>query len=355
MFQRLFAPPQNNSFFLFGARGTGKSTFLKNQLALKNVLWIDLLHSKTEDLYRLHPEELAKQVQADKKIKWVIIDEVQKIPRLLDTIHELIESTKTKFILTGSSARKLKSGGANLLAGRAFVYNMHPLTHVELGNQFSLDTVLTWGSLPQIFSLNNDSDKTEFLDAYALTYLKEEIWTEHIIRKLDPFRRFLEVAAQTSGDIINYSNIADDVGADIKTVQSYYQILEDTWVGFLLPAYHKSVRKQQNSNPKFYFFDVGVKRILDHSLGQKVTPHTYGYGKLFEHFVILECLRLNSYLRKRFRFFTCVPIIKLKSTSLWSARVCRLWLSKLNQKLTWTSVTSKLWKIFCLILTAPRD
>lgn len=304
MFQRILTYSKNSSFFLFGARGTGKSTFLKNQMDLDKVLWIDLLKPKQEDIYRLHPEELVAQVKASQdQLEWVVIDEVQKLPHLLDVAHDLIESTPVKFALTGSSARKLKRGGANMLGGRAFVYNLFPLTHVELGAGFNLNAVLAFGSLPKVFSFENPADKTEFLEAYALTYLKEEIWAEHIIRKLDPFRRFLEVAAQTSGEIVNYTNVARDVGVDHKTAQEYYQILEDTLVGFLLPAYHKSVRKQQQQSPKFYLFDLGVKRVLDNTVGQAITPHSYGYGRLFEHFIILECLRLNGYLRRRFRFF----------------------------------------------------
>src|SRR3989338_3102838 len=165
MFPRVLNPSNSNSFFLFGARGTGKSTFLKERIKSSEVLWIDLLHAKQEDLYRLHPEELVNQVQAQEKtLEWVIIDEVQKLPRLLDTVHSLIESTGVKFILTGSSARKLKHGGANLLAGRAFVYSMHPLTHVELGENFDLNKTLTWGSLPKIFSFQKDTDRIEYLE-----------------------------------------------------------------------------------------------------------------------------------------------------------------------------------------------
>lgn len=139
--------------------------------------------------------------------------------------------------------------------------------------------------------------------SYAQTYLKEEIWAEHIIRKLDPFRKFLEIASQLNSEIINFTNVSRDVGVDTKTVQSYYQILEDTLLGFFLQPYHHSVRKQQRQSPKFYFFDMGVKRALDTSLSQKLLPSTFAYGKGFEHWVISEIYRLNIYYRKDFKLF----------------------------------------------------
>lgn len=303
MFHRLITIGNKSSFFLFGPRGTGKSTLIRQRLAKSNPLWIDLLQPEQEDLYRLSPQSLRDEIaKREGKIRWVVIDEVQKIPRLLDLVHSLIESSGILFALTGSSARKLKRGGANLLAGRAFVHHLHPLTHVELGDRFSLDEVLRWGTLPRLFSLQAPEDRTEFLRSYALTYLKEEIQAEQIVRRLEPFRRFLQVAAQTNGEIVNATNIGRDVGADTKTVQSYFQILEDTLLGFLLESHHRSLRKQQRQAPKFFLFDPGIKRALDGTINQDLTPGTYGYGKAFEHFIILEALRLDSYGRRDFRF-----------------------------------------------------
>ena len=303
MFHRSITIGNKSSFFLFGPRGTGKSTLIRQQLAKFEPLWIDLLQPEQEDLYRLSPQSLGDEIaKSVGKIRWVVIDEVQKIPRLLDLVHSLIESTGVLFALTGSSARKLKRGGANLLAGRAFVHHLHPLTHVELGDRFLLDEVLRWGTLPRLFSLQAPEDRTEFLRSYALTYLKEEIQAEQIVRRLDPFRRFLQVAAQTNGEIVNATNIGRDVGADTKTVQSYFQILEDTLLGFSLESHHRSLRKQQRQAAKFFLFDPGIKRALDGTLNQDLTPGTYGYGKAFEHFIILEALRLNSYKRRDFRF-----------------------------------------------------
>ncbi|HXF28813.1 MAG TPA: DUF4143 domain-containing protein, partial [Chlamydiales bacterium] len=204
--------------------------------------------------------------------------------------------------LTGSSARKLKRGGANLLAGRAFVCHLYPLSCFELGEQFHLDTSLHWGTLPKIFHLHNDSEKDAFLRSYADTYLKEEIWGEQIIRKLPPFRRFLEVAAQCSGKVINFSNIAKDVGVDDKTIKEYYSILEDTMIGFFLESFHNSFRKRLVEKPKFYFFDTGIVRSLSRRLSLPLIPKTAAYGEAFEHFIVLEFIRLASYFQPEYRF-----------------------------------------------------
>lgn len=236
-----------------------------------------------------------------KELEWVFIDEVQKVPRLLDVVHHLIESLHLKFILTGSSARKLKRGAANLLAGRAFVYALHPLGSFELGKRFDLSQALHWGTLPKLSEIENSQDKSLFLRSYALTYLKEEIQLEQLVRRLTPFRSFLEVAAQSNGAPLNYSAIARDVGTDHKTLQSYFQILEDTHLGFFLSGYSRSVRKAQRTHPKFYFFDVGVKRVLAGVLDVPLSPRTSAYGEAFEHWVILEIFRLNDLLMKDFR------------------------------------------------------
>lgn len=296
MFDRLLQTTRNNSFFLFGARGTGKTTYIRHAFSPDASLYIDLLDPEIEDAYRRTPHRLEHQVLAlPETVEWVLIDEVQRAPRLLDVVHRLIESTGKRFVLTGSSGRKLRRGASNLLAGRAFVYDLYPLTVPELGDSFELDNALCWGTLPRIYSLSGNDDKQAYLRAYALTYLKEEIVAEQIVRRLDPFRQFLEVAAQSNGMIVNYANIARDVGVDPKTVISYFSILEDTLVGFLLPAYHRSVRKQQRANPKFYFFDTGVKRSLDRTLQVPLNARTYEYGKAFEHFIVTQISHLSRY------------------------------------------------------------
>ncbi len=261
-FPRLLTLPKEHSLFLFGARNSGKSTLVKEVYADSSII-IDLLKKKTEARFARNPDALYDIVKAlPETTTHVIIDEVQKNPKLLDVVHDLMSDTKKCFVMTGSSARKLKQGGANLLAGRAFVYHMYPLTHIELGDTFNLDHALHWGTLPEIFTLDIDEMKKEFLYAYAHTYLKEEIWNEHFIRDLDPFRRFLEVAAQCNGQLINFSNIARDVGVSDKTIKSYYSILEDTLIGFFLEPYHASFRKRLSHQPKFYLFDTGVTRAL---------------------------------------------------------------------------------------------
>ena len=231
-----------------------------------------------------------------------MLDEVQKIPRLLDVVHHHIETSNLKFALTGSSARKLKRGAANLLAGRAFVNHLFPLTHIEMGDTFDEMAAMKFGALPKTTSLQNNDEKVAFLKAYALTYLKEEVWVEHIVRNLDPFRKFLEIAAQCNGEVINYTNIARDVGADTKTVQSYFQILEDTLLGFWLKPYGKTVRRKLAKHPKFYFFDTGVLRALKKTLKVPVEPRTAAFGDLFENFIVNEVMRLNSYHRLDYKF-----------------------------------------------------
>ncbi|MBI2119408.1 MAG: ATP-binding protein [Elusimicrobia bacterium] len=304
MFQRLLKPSLSNSFFLFGPRGTGKTTFLKEFFKDRPHRWIDLLDAEQEERYALDKNLLYRELIPLKSEKrWVVIDEIQKTPLLLDTVHRLIEETSLTFALTGSSARKLKKGAANLLAGRAFVNYFFPFTQVEMGDSFQIQEALVWGTLPKITQFKSDNDKKDFLKAYALTYLKEEIWSEHIIRDLDPFRRFLPTAAQANGTILNYSKIARDVGVDYKTVQSYFAILEDTLLGFFIEPYHHSIRKQQHQAPKFYFFDSGVKRALENALDIPLKKSTYLFGNAFEHWLITEIYRLNHYKKKDYRFY----------------------------------------------------
>lgn len=293
---------ESNSFFLFGPRGTGKTTLLKQLFLEKECLWIDLLDPREEDTFLRDPALLSERLrEVGDNIEWVILDEIQKAPRLLDVVHHEIETNKRKFALTGSSARKLKRGGANLLAGRAFVYHLFPLTHRELGRSFLLSDTLEWGALPKLLSFCEKAEKVQFLEAYVHTYLKEEVIAEQLVRKTIPFRSFLEIASQANGEIINFSKIADDVRVDLKTIRSYFEILEDTLLGFFLPPYHRSLRKQQHANPKFYFFDCGVQRALERTLSIPLKKNSSVYGKAFEHFVILEIYRLNEYLGKHFR------------------------------------------------------
>lgn len=302
MYKRFLMVTENHSFFLFGARGTGKSTFLKSHFLSKECLWIDLLDPQQETQLSMDPNQLISRVKAlPLSTKYVIIDEIQKIPKLLDCVHKLIEETDKKFILTGSSAKKLKHGFANLLAGRAFVYNMFPFSFLEVRQDFLLEDALSYGLLPKIFSIPDKEEKILFLQAYAQTYLKEEIWMEQLIRNLNPFRKFLEVAAQCNGKIINYSNIAADVGVDDKTVRAYFQILEETLIGFFLEAHHNSIRKRLARKPKFYFFDTGVCRSLARMLSVPIQHGTSYYGECFEHFIICEIVKLCGYFHHEYK------------------------------------------------------
>lgn len=304
-FKRLAALSLTHSFFLFGARGTGKSTLLRETFPFEKALYINLLDPSEEDRFARNPNELQHLVNnLSPKIQFVIVDEVQKVPKLLDVVHLLIETHPSKkiYILTGSSARRLKMAGVNLLAGRAFVYNLYPLSYLELNKKFHLEEALRWGLLPKLYSLKTSQEKLKFLQAYSLTYLKEEVWGEQLIRKLEPFRKFLEVAAQSNGKMINFNNIARDVGANDKTVKSYFSILEDTLLGFMLEPFHHSFRKRLRLAPKFYFCDGGIARAVAKTLSLNPTPGTSYYGDLFEAFVIVECVKLATYFQPEFKF-----------------------------------------------------
>lgn len=305
MVHRLIKPLASNSFFLFGARGTGKTYFLRQHLDPARTLTIDLLDPEEERRLVLSPKLLKSRVErAPQGTQWVFIDEVQKVPALLDLVHQLIESQRgphehnaapVRFALTGSSARKLKRGSANLLAGRAFTYHLFPLCAQELGEAFRLDDALRWGTLPKLLELPTEDEKAAYLRSYTTTYLKEEVAVEQLVRRLDPFQRFLPIAAQMSGEILNFTKIARDIGASVKTAQSYFEILEDTLLGTFLPPFHESIRKRQAASPKFYLFDTGVRRALQRLLNVPLAEQSYEYGQAFEHFIVNEVHRLQSY------------------------------------------------------------
>ena len=307
MFRRICKPPKSNSFFLFGARGTGKTTWVRSLFTSEKILFIDLLLPRVQQQLALRPDDLIGMVESAKP-EWVIIDEVQKVPKILDVVHYLIEKEKIKFILTGSIARKIKKDGSNLLAGRAFFREMFPLTFAEIGvEQFNLSDALHFGTLPQIYSFENREEKQEYLESYAHLFLREEIAAEQIIRKIDPFRKFLEVAAQANSKIINHSNIAKACRVDSKTVQNYFQILEDTHLGFILEPWIPSVRERVMRHPKFYFFDLGVCRALARQLESRLTPSTSLYGDLFEQWIVLEVIRWARYSSRNTQLFYYLP------------------------------------------------
>jgi predicted AAA+ superfamily ATPase len=296
--------PNNSSFFMFGPRQTGKTTYLKDQLKNTNYFHINLLLSDLYQRYLKEPslfrEDVMYQIR-NKNINCVFIDEVQKIPELLDEVHHLIESTKINFILTGSSARKLKRSSANLLGGRAVIRYLYPLTFAELDMDFNLDKVLQLGSLAGVYF--DDKNLTiEKLSSYVETYLKEEIQVEAQVRNAGQFHRFLEVAAAHSTELLNYENIAREAAVKAPAVKNYFQILEDTLIGYTLPAWNLSVRKQLALHPKFYFFDNGVlNAITQQSMSEKLTPDLR--GKLFEQWIINEVRSYLSYSRLAYKIY----------------------------------------------------
>ena len=304
MQSRLLQLSPSYSFFLFGARGTGKTTLLHKIFDDASTFWIDLLDPDQEAYFAREPNALKAIVEnLPAEITHVVIDEVQKLPKLLDIVHQLIEqpSQTKRFIMTGSSARKLKRGAANLLAGRAFVYHLYPFSFIEVADKFNLQQSLRNGLLPKVFDLDSMADQQKFLQAYAHTYVKEEVVAEQLIKDLEPFRRFLEVAGQMNGKVINYRKIAQDVGVDEKTVKNYYQILEDTLLGFYIDAFHTSLRKRLSQKPKFFFFDVGVVHALTRTLTLDILPQTSYYGEVFEQFIIVEIFKLCQYFKSEYR------------------------------------------------------
>ncbi len=246
------------SFFLFGPRGTGKTTLLKSQY--QDALWIDLLKPDVFRQYSAHPERLFSVVEATPKLKTVVIDEVQKVPALLSVVHSVIEEKRgAQFILTGSSARKLKQTGADLLGGRAAWRTLHPFMAVELGSYFSLDSALQNGLLPLLFQAHNPADT---LQGYIHLYLREEIQAEGLVRNLESFSRFLEAISFSHGSLLNITNVARECEVKRKTVENYISILEDLLLAFQLPIFNKRAQRALRSHPKFYLFDSGVFQTL---------------------------------------------------------------------------------------------
>jgi predicted AAA+ superfamily ATPase len=317
---RILKLPLKHSFFLFGPRQVGKTTLIKNSFGLDSCLIYDLLIPEELRRLKMNPGRFRDEIiYRDSKYTHVFIDEVQKLPEILDEIHYLLENMKKPpaFILSGSSARKLKRSNANMLGGRAFSFSLFGLTHLELmpSSKFSLYRSLEFGSLPAIYLLSMGDDENaevgvreQWQDAvlalrsYVNTYIKEEIQMEALVRNLDAFTEFLKLAADENTNVLNYSNIASDIGVSSATVKEYYQILEDTLLGFYLRPYSSRLRKKLSKHPKFYFFDTGVARALQQKLSLELTPKTKEFGKAFEHFVIKEFIYTANYLNPDYKF-----------------------------------------------------
>lgn len=253
-------------------------------------------YSKYPELFR---KEAIQKIERD-QIKTIFVDEIQKVPLLLNEIQFLMDQKKIQFILTGSSARKLKKGGANLLGGRAVERFLFPFIYFEIDKSFELDDILRFGSLPSIYG-KTEQEKIDLLKAYTNIYLREEIQAEGIVRNLGGFSRFLDIAASQFGELVSFSNIGRECSLPTRTVQSYYEILEDTLIGLRLDPWRKSLRKRLSGHPKFYLFDTGVTNAINHHLAD--LPDNILRGRLFEQFIILETHRLLKYLQSEARIF----------------------------------------------------
>ena len=294
MISRICDLPLNRSFFLFGPRQTGKST-LVNSAFSKKVWKINLLMTDQFLKYSKHPERLRlealEKIERD-GIRRIFIDEIQRVPELLNEVHFLIEKTGCQFLMTGSSARKLRKGGVNPLAGRAVQRRLFPFVYQEIADSFSLDDVLRFGSLPAIYG-RSPQEKIDILNSYTETYLREEIHAEGLVRNLGGFSRLLDLAASQCGELISFTSIGRDCHVATRTVQAYYDILEDTLISIRLQPWRKSIRKRMVSHAKFYLFDLGITNSLIRQL--TAPPDPVRRGRLFEQFIILETYRLLHY------------------------------------------------------------
>ena len=276
------------TFFLWGPRQTGKTTLLK--AAYPDALWIDLLKAEEYRRYLQNPEFLRAELAASQSIRQVVIDEVQKVPQLLDEAHWLHENRGIHFALCGSSARKVKRGQANLLGGRAVRYELHGLIAGEIGREFNLDRLLNHGYLPRMYL----SDRPQrLLSAYVADYLKEEVAAEGLVRNLPVFSEFLNVASLSDTELVNFSTIARDCGVSSHTIKGYFQILEDTLLGRWLPGYTRRPKRRVIAAPKFYFADVGIVNHL--ARRGELRPGSELYGKAFENWVFHELSAHNAY------------------------------------------------------------
>lgn len=284
--------PKERSAFLWGPRKTGKTTYLKEKFPdglffdfLQNDLFLDL--SKKPSLLR--EQLLAQEARAARHP--IILDEVQKVPQILDEVHWLIENKRFQFILCGSSARKLKRGHANLLGGRAWRYELYPLVTPEIG-EVDLLRALNHGLIPAHYL--EESDYRKSLKAYVQDYLKEEVFAEGLTRNIPAFSRFFDAMGYSHGELVNYSNIARDCGVDAKTVREYYQILVDTLLGTLVPPFRKRQHRQVIGKAcKFYLFDVGIAGFITRRRVEEMRGESF--GKAFEHFLWMEMRAYNSY------------------------------------------------------------
>lgn len=277
---------QKKSHFLFGPRQTGKTSLIRH--SLKGVRSYDLLDNSVYLSLSQDPGRIAQEINPRDKI--VVVDEIQRLPVLLNEVHRLIEERGIRFLLTGSSARKLRRGGVNLLGGRARTKYMHPLTYRELGNQFNLFKAIERGLLPSIY-LSDDPHAD--LEAYTGSYLQQEIVAEGVTRNVPAFSRFLKVAALCNGTVVNFTNVSNDAQVPRTTVYEYFEILKDTLLLYELPSWRKSKKRKPLTSSKYYFFDVGVVATLQ---GRQFRPGTPEFGEAFETVLMHELVSYSDYI-----------------------------------------------------------
>lgn len=293
MYKRILNLPtliKKNNYFLFGPRATGKSSLIKAQLP--DALVFDLLDDDVYEPLLRRPKMLSEKILDPNQI--VVIDEIQKLPILLDEVHRLIESKKIQFLLTGSSARKLKREGANLLGGRAREIHLFPLVYPEISD-FDLIRYLNYGGLPIVYQ---SDEPIEDLQAYVRTYLSEEIKKEAAVRNYERFVRFLETMALSNGQEINYAQLSSDSGVPARTIEGHIEVLKDTLVGFELLPFTKTLKRKATTKSKYYFFDTGVANFLAGKLPLNENHSDIGF--CFEQFIIQEVKAYLSYNRKRY-------------------------------------------------------
>ncbi len=292
MYTRALKLPEM-SFFLLGPRATGKTTWLKRSLNDPPVHWVNLLLDSELARIANNPAVFQQEVSALPADTWVVVDEVQRLPSLLNQVHHILTEHpgRYRFALTGSSARKLRRKSTNMLAGRALSLQFFPLTRSEMAKDFDLESALQFGTLPLVVSAPNDMLRRQILKAYGETYLTQEIRAEAAVKSLESFSRFLQVAALMNGQAINTSNVARDASVSRTTVQGYFEILQDTLIGYFLPAFRPRKRVRESAHPKFYLFDTGVARTLNGTLFNQLTDMER--GPLFETWV---CHELRAYL-----------------------------------------------------------
>lgn len=293
MYHRVFNIEEqlDEGMFLFGARQVGKSTLLKERFP--HAIYYDLLKSNVRRRLKRNPESFREALASKPAGTLVVVDEIQKVPDLLDEVHWLMVNKGLFFILSGSSARKLKRSGANTLGGRAEPRTLFPLVWPEV-DDFEIDRAVQNGMIPRHYMV---ADATDRIEGYVDVYLKEEIQEEALVQDIDVFSRFMEVAAISDGEMINYENIGSDCGIAAKTVKAYFQILKDTLIGYEIPAYRKVIKRRLVQAPRFYYFDVGLTNYL---LGRNSLKRgTADYGHAFEHYVIQEIIAYKGYSRSR--------------------------------------------------------